>query len=209
MLRVIAAVSVALTLAGCGGESLWASDEEVARAVYVAPPPPSVTLFTVINGRTGAGAHTGLLINASQRVLFDPAGTWTHPAAPERNDVHFGMTDRVVNFYRDYHARDTADEHFYIIEHTLVLSPGTAELLMQRAMSNGAVAKANCANSISAILRDVPGFESLPQTYFPKKLGAAFGALPGVTERIVTEENDNPGEGHGVVMVDKKGRRIN
>jgi len=53
----------------------------------------------------------------------------------------------------------------------------------------------------------VPGFESLPSTWFPVKLGDAFGQLPGVTTRIVTEENDGS-EQHNVIFVDKDGNRI-
>ncbi len=208
MLRLISALLLALALSACA-ESLWATDDEVARATYVAGPPTEITLMTTINDRNGSGAHSALLINGSQRVLFDPAGTWSHPTAPERNDVHFGMTDRMVNFYLDYHARDSADEKFHVIEQKLLVSPAVAETILQAALSNGAVPKAHCASSIAGILRPVPGFGSLRQTMFPIKLAESFGELPGVTTRIVTEENDNPGAGHGVVLVDKKGMRVN
>lgn len=209
MLRIAAVLCAALFLTACSGEKIWAPDDKVAAARYVAPRPTTITLFTGINDRNGTGAHSGLLINGSQRVLFDPAGTWTHPAAPERNDVFFGMTDRILAFYRDYHARDSETEKFHQIEQTIEVSPEIAELILQKALANGAVPKAHCAQSISSLLRTVPGFESLPQTYYPKKLAEGFRQLPGVTERIITEENDNPGEGHGVIMVDKKGNRIN
>ncbi|MCB5408913.1 hypothetical protein [Pseudogemmobacter faecipullorum] len=207
MLRGITAFAVVLMLAGCA-QSIRAPEEEVARAAYVGGP-PSVTLFTVINDRNGSGAHSGLLINGSQRVLFDPAGTWSHPRVPERDDVHFGISEPVLNFYRDYHARDSDTETFHIVETTINLSPDVAELILQRALANGAVAKANCARSISALLKDVPGFENLQGSWFPKRLGKSFEQLPGATSRIVTEENDNPGQGHGVVLVDKKGNRVN
>ena len=76
-------------LAGCAGTaaSVWAPDEAVARARYVHEAPPSITLITVVNNTTGGGAHSALLINADERVIFDPAGTWHHPQLPERNDV--------------------------------------------------------------------------------------------------------------------------
>lgn len=209
MLRALPALGLVAVLSACGVDKTWAPDDQVAAARYVAGPPPSVTLFTVINDRNGTGAHSGLMINASQRVLFDPAGTWELPGIPIRNDVHFGITDRVLNFYRDYHARDSETEKFHIIERTVVVSPEVAELILQRAMSNGAVAKAFCANSIADILRGAPGFEGLPATMFPIKLGEGFATLPGVQTQIITEENDNPGLGHGVIMVDKKGNRIN
>ncbi|WP_112311189.1 hypothetical protein [Pseudogemmobacter bohemicus] len=208
MYRLFAALAMVLTLSSCA-ESIWAPDDQVARATFVAGAPTEITLFTTINDRNGSGAHSALLINGSQRILFDPAGTWQHDAAPERNDVHFGMTDRMVNFYLDYHARDSESEKFHVIERKLLVSPAVAEEILQRALSNGAVPKAHCARSIAGILRPVPGFEGLTSSYFPKRLDASFAGLPGVTTRIVTEENDNPGAGHGVVLVDKKGQRVN
>lgn len=195
LLRVLAACSVALTLAACGAEPVWAPDEQVAAARYVAEGPKSITLFTVVNNRSGSGAHSGLLINASERIMFDPAGTWHHPRIPERNDVHYGITDKMVLFYIDYHARET----FRVQEQTLIVSPEVAEMVAQRAKAYGAVPKAQCANSVSNILRGVPGFESIPATYFPNKLHDAFAQLPGVTEREIRDEDaDN---NHGVLIV--------
>lgn len=195
LLRALAAGSVALTLAACGAEPVWAPDEQVAAARFVAEGPKSITLFTVVNNRSGSGAHSGLLINASERIMFDPAGTWHHPRIPERNDVHYGITDKMVLFYIDYHARET----FRVQEQTLIVSPEVAEMVAQRAKAFGAVPKAQCANSISSILRGVPGFESISATFFPNKLHDAFAALPGVTEREIRDEDaDN---NHGVLIV--------
>ncbi|MFZ1468498.1 MAG: hypothetical protein WAT09_05920 [Paracoccaceae bacterium] len=208
MIRVILVMATLLGLAACGADRTFDPQEKVDAARYVAGAPTYVTLYTVINDRNNSGAHSGLLINASQRVLFDPAGTFYYPHAPIQNDVHFGMTDAAVAFYLDYHARDTPTEKFHVVERTLIVSPETAELILRRVQGNGAVSKALCAESISSILRGVPGFESLPSTWFPIKLGDAFGELPGVTTRIVTEENDNLGQ-HGIVLVDKKGLRMN
>lgn len=193
-----------IVLTACGAaEPKWAPDADVARATYVHDGPPSITLFTVTSTTNGSGAHSGLLINGSQRVMFDPAGTWMHPGLPERNDVHFGLTPKMVNFYIDYHARETFDVH----EQTVIVSPQVAELVMQRAMGYGAVPKANCARSISSILSDVPGFESLPTTYFPNKLMRAFAKLPGVTQRTITDTDaDN---NHGVLLVQAGDPRLN
>jgi hypothetical protein len=203
MIRLVLALMAVLTLAACGAEPKWASDEAVARARYVHGDPPSVTLYTVVSTKDGAGAHTGLLINGAERIMFDPAGTWYHPALPERNDVHFGITPKMLNFYIDYHARETYD----VIEQTIVVSPGTAELVAQRAKAYGAVPKAMCANSVSSILRGVPGFESLPQTYFPNKLSEAFAKLPGVTTRKITD--DDADNNHGVLLVQLGDPRLN
>jgi len=196
MRRLIACLAAVALLSACGGaEPVWAPDEAVQSARYVHNGPPSVTLYTVLATRDGSGAHAGLLINGSQRVMFDPAGTWRHPRIPERNDVHFGMTPRLVNFYIDYHARETFD----VVEQTVVVTPEIAELVMQRAKAYGAVPKAQCTIAIATILRDVPGFGDLPRTWFPKTLMEAFGEKPGVTQRVITD--DDADNNHGVLLV--------
>lgn len=196
MLRLLACLAAAMLLQACGGaEPKWAPDDEVARARYVHAGPPTVTLYTVLSTANGSGAHAGLMVNSGERVMFDPAGTWKHPRLPERNDVHFGMTDKMVAYYIDYHARVTYD----VVEQTLVVSPETAALVMARAKAYGAVPKAQCTVAVSAILRGVPGFEQLPSTWFPKRLMEEFGRIPGVQTRTITDEDAD--QNHGVLLV--------
>ncbi len=192
-LLLLIAGFLVLSLAGCVGpaEPKWASDAEVARARYSDGKPPKITLFTVVSNRSGAGAHTGLLINGSQRVLFDPAGTWYHPQLPERNDVHYGMSDPIVAFYIDYHTRIT----YHTVIQEISVSPQVAELAIQRVQEYGAVPKAQCAFATSGILRGLPGFESIPRTWFPKRLSRAFAKLPGVTTRIARDNDPDDNKG--------------
>jgi hypothetical protein len=195
MRRLVLCFVALLGLAACAAEPVFAPQEAVSAARYVHDGPTSITLYTVINNRSEAGAHSGLLINASQRVMFDPAGTWRHPRIPERNDVHYGITPRIVNFYIDYHARET----FRVIEQTVVVSPGVAELVKQRAEAYGAVPKAQCSNSVTSILGGVPGFEGIRSTWYPKKLSDQFGQVPGVTSRTITD--DDADKNHGVLLI--------
>lgn len=195
MRRLVLCLAMLLALSACTAEPKWATDEAVTRAAYVHDGPPSVTLFTVINNRSQEGAHAALLINASQRVMFDPAGTWHHPRLPERNDVHFGMTPKMVNFYIDYHAR----ESFRVIEQTVLVSPQVAQMVLERAKAYGAVPKAQCARSVGSILNGVPGFKSIPVSWYPKKVMEAFGRLPGVTQRTITDTDAD--SNHGVLLV--------
>jgi hypothetical protein len=199
LLRLLFGLVVALGLAACGAESKWAPQEQVDAARFVAGPPNYITLYTVVNTRTGSGAHSAILVNASERVIFDPAGTWYHPKLPERNDVHFGMTDKAIAFYLDYHTRIT----YNTIEQTIYVSPEVAELVLERVKAYGAVPKAMCTSANSSILRGVPGFESLPQTFYPKVLSTAFGKLPGVTTRVITD--DDADDNHGVLLVQRDG----
>lgn len=202
MKRLLLALCATLTLTACGAEPVWAPDEAVAAARYQHPGPTSVTLYTVLSTRSGSGAHAGLLINGSQSVLFDPAGTWRHPMLPERNDVHFGITPKMVNFYIDYHARETYD----VVEQMIEVTPEVADLIMARALAYGAVPKANCTIALSRILDGVSGFESLPKTWFPKRLMEGFAELPGVTTRRITD--DDADDNHGVLLVQANNPRF-
>ncbi len=191
--RAFIAIAALLIISACTGpaEPKWASDADVARARYVHDGPPMLTLYTVIGNGTGFGAHASLMINADKRLIFDPAGTWHHPQLPERNDVHFGMSDPVVDFYVDYHTRVT----FHTVIQTLEVTPEVAAAAKAQALAHGAVPKAQCAISIGNILRNVPGFEDAPSQYFPKRLMAYFGAKPRVETRIFRDfdSDDNSG----------------
>lgn len=187
------ALLAVLVLSACGAaEPMWAPQDEVNRAHYVHGGQPSLTLYTVVSNSTGAGAHTGLLINApSQRALFDPAGTFRHPHLPERNDVHYGMSDKAVDYYIDYHARVT----YHVVEQTVPVSAQVAELALARAKAYGAVPKAQCAASTSNILAELPGFEDVPQTMFPKKLMQYFDTRPDVARDVIYDDSpDNKGK---------------
>ena len=74
-------------LMGCGTvlrEEVLAPQADIDRVAYVHPGPKSLTLLTMKNTGSGNGAHSGLMINASQRVLWYPAGTFGHETIPER-----------------------------------------------------------------------------------------------------------------------------
>ncbi len=194
MLARLAPVALVL-LAGCGAGAPYASDETVARVAYHDPVgPPSLTLYTVLNNRSGEGAHTALLVNASERVLFDPAGSFETPRAPERNDVLHGMSPAVVTAYEDYHARVT----YHAEVQTVAVSPEVAEMALRAVEDHGAVPHAFCAQSTSGILQSLPGFESVGRTYFPKRLMREFAAIPGVTQRAVY---DNDPDDHRAKLV--------
>jgi hypothetical protein len=199
MLRLVLSLVALLGLAACGAEPKWAPEEQVQAARYVEGPPTYITLYTVINKSSGSGAHSAILVNGSERVIFDPAGTWHHPRLPERNDVHFGMTEKALAFYIDYHSRKTYD----VIEQKVYVSPEVAELVLAKVKAYGAVPKAMCTDATSGILRTVPGFESMPATWYPKKLSDAFGQLPGVQSRVITDDDDD--SNHGVLLVQANG----
>ena len=187
MRRFLLAIVLPAILAGCGAEPVWAPQEVVSRALHTTGDAPSITLYTVIRTASGEGAHSALLVDNDHRAIFDPAGTWRHRAAPDRNDVHFGMTPQMLEFYIDYHARET----YYVVEQRVPVSAEVAARAMQEIQAYGAVPKAMCAVSVSEVLRKLPGFEDIRGTYFPRRLMRDFARRPGVQERIITDDDSD------------------
>jgi hypothetical protein len=197
--RVFLAASLPAVLSACGADNIWASDEAVRQARYVSPEMPSITLFTVIGIPRGEGGHSALMINGSQRVIYDPAGSWNHPRIPERHDVLYGITDNFKNFYIDYHAR----VNYWVAEDTVPVSREVADLAIRRVEGNGSASKALCALQTRTVLRGIPGFEKVPATMSPIKLRKWFLTLPGVTSK--RHMDGDPANNHDVLLQQKDG----
>ena len=75
MRLTLTCVALLAALSACSAIAPSASDEEIAAVAFRNDGPASVTLMTVINTSSGSGAHSALLIDGPQRVIFDPAGT--------------------------------------------------------------------------------------------------------------------------------------
>lgn len=197
MFRALAVLAL-MTLAACGGaDNIYADDAAVAKARYTSQDSPSITLYTVVNLKTGAGAHSALLVEGSESVLFDPAGSYKMRLMPERGDALYGASPRWMAAYIDYHARDT----HYVRSQKLYLPAAQTEQILTAIKTNGAVPKANCANSISAILIDA-GLLNINRTLFPKVLEAAFAENPNTIHRTITDATAE--KNHGVVYLDRK-----
>lgn len=201
--RIVIALALPLFLAACGADNKWASDEAVRSARYVSDQPPSISLMTVVGIPRGEGGHSALLINGSQQIIFDPAGSFVHPYAPERHDVLYGVTPAMRNVYIDYHARNVAGEHYYVAVDTVPVSAAVAEAAIRAAEANGPANKAFCANATTSVLRQVPGFEGAPGGFSPIKMRNWFQTIPGVQS---TEYRDNdPRLVHGDLLKMKDG----
>ena len=185
--RLLAVLLAPLVVAGCAGTGTWAPMEAVEAARYAHPGAPEIALITVVNNRTGSGDHTGLVVSGSERVLFDPAGRWEHPDAPERGDVHFGMTPRMLRSYINMHARET----HHVIVQRIAVSPEVAALALRRVQDAGPVASAFCARATGEVLRGLPGFEAIPVQWYPITLSRAFGALDGVETHVIRHDDDD------------------
>ena len=101
-----------IALLGCGPKISKMSDLALQNAAYRHAGPTTLSLMTMVINGSGTGAHTSLMINASQRVIFDPAGTVRHARLPQKADVLFGVTPAIEDFYIRAHARKT---HYVVI----------------------------------------------------------------------------------------------
>lgn len=178
MLRRTFLISAPLVMAGCATtNSVWAPDSAINAAIFRGTGPKSLTLYTMRNTGSGNGAHSSLVINASQRVLFDPAGSFWNSQIPERNDLLFGISPQIEDYYVSFHARQT-----YYVEGQKVLVPiDVAEKALQIAQTYGPVGQGRCTRAVSTILSYLHGFETIRSTFFPNTLRDQFQTLPGVT----------------------------
>ncbi|MGX9356996.1 hypothetical protein ACS3SW_18060 [Roseobacteraceae bacterium S113] len=176
-----------LALAGCAYDTRFDDPELIEQARYVHDGPPALTLYTMVSNNNGAGAHTSLMINASQRVIFDPAGSVSFTGIPENADILYGITPAYAKAYESAHARST----YHVVVQRIEVSAAVAERALQLALAAGPVPQSQCANSTSTLLSQLPGFESISSTWFPVNLSDDFGKVPGVTTRKHFEDDGN------------------
>ena len=74
-------------------------------------------------------------------MLYDPAGTFTHPDLPRRGDVHYGMTPRYVDYYERYHARFD----YFVEAQQVPLTRTQADQMIANAKAQGQGMKMTCA----------------------------------------------------------------
>ncbi|NNU79691.1 hypothetical protein HMH01_04475 [Halovulum dunhuangense] len=174
---------IALT-AACAVET-GAPPDEIARARHVSGEAPYIAVVSMVDNTDGRAAHSALVINASERVIYDPAGTFDHPDMPERGDIHYGADDRMISYYERYHARFSHHVHVQKIP----VSPAVAEMALRRAQAQGPSPKMFCTVHTTEVLRDVPGFEGLRVSFFPEVLREQIAAFPGVENRYRYEQD--------------------
>ncbi|APE42626.1 hypothetical protein BOO69_03720 [Sulfitobacter alexandrii] len=189
MKRLLTGLALIALVAGCAVDtSPDASPDAVAAAAFRAPGPKKLTVITMINNRTGKGGHTALLVNGSQQVIFDPAGSFREERVVERGDVIYGVSPGWLQAYKSAHARST----FHVVSQEMVVTPEQAETALRLVQSNGAVPGAYCTNATTSLLRQVPGFENIDVTFYPEKLMQQIAKRPGVvTTRYFEDDEGN------------------
>ena len=185
--RLAALLAGVALLSACSvDQSPDSPPDVVAAAAYRSPEPPSITVMTMVNNRTGSGGHSALLINGSQRVIFDPAGSFRDPRLPERGDVLYGVTPGWLQAYRSAHARST----FHVVSQTIPVSAAQAEQALKLALSNGAVPGAYCTQATTGVLSRVDGFGQISRTFYPVNLMEQVATLPNVTTTKLYENDE-------------------
>jgi len=171
-MRIFLALIFAGLLSACTGSTDLPPADQIARKAYVSGSPASVTLVTMKS------------VKGSERVLYDPAGSFSLPKyAHENRDVHYGITDEIMEIYNFYHARKS---HFVeMLE--LPVSRAMADQLIARAVEVGPQPKMFCARAVGQVLKPVGPFGDVPITFYPEPVHAAFAEIPGVKRTEVRE----------------------
>lgn len=181
-LAALAALS-ACTVPNKGG----ATPDEVARAAYVHDGPPKLTLYTMLSNRSGSGAHTSLMVNGSQRVAFDPAGSFRKEGIVSHNDTVYGMTPYLTDVYTRFHARET----YHVVVQEIEVSPEVAELALQMVVNHPAVMQSYCARATSELVAKLPGFEDVKPSFYPRALMDQFAAKGASFRRLYEYDDDD------------------
>lgn len=190
LLRFVLLIGMALTVSACGynqSDIPPSSIETVQASTYRHNGAPALTLFTAISNSTGEGAHSALMVNGSQRVIFDPAGTFRKEGAIiERGDVLYGATPRMVDSYTRFHARET----YHVVVQHLEMPGDAAEAVLRDVLTYGDVPAALCTSSTSTVLSRASLPSPIRNTMFPKRLMEQFAQVPGVETRELFEYDD-------------------
>ncbi|MHA3978019.1 hypothetical protein ACW9UR_10075 [Halovulum sp. GXIMD14794] len=197
LVRLFAPVLLLMTVAGCAVEEA-APYEEISRARHVSDEEPYVAVVSMVSNKSDRAAHTALFINASERVIYDPAGTFQHDSMPERGDIHYGATDRMIDYYERYHARFSHHVHVQKI----YVSRDVAEQTLRRAQAQGPSPKSFCTTHTIKVLNDVDGLPQFESSFYPEKLRSQVARMLQVEDRYVYEYDtakELPPEARGAI----------
>ncbi|MBL1438139.1 MAG: hypothetical protein COB08_018300 [Rhodobacteraceae bacterium] len=178
-------LGLSLFITGCASNSGTAPAEAISAAQFSNSAPASVSLITMINANSEFGEHSALLINGSQQIIYDPAGSFRHTQLPRRDDVVYGITPLFASYYNSYHARFG----YYVKVQTLEISREQADAMIAASQARGHVGKLFCAAAISDVLNDFPQFSDIPVTLFPGAIMKRVAQNDAVDTLIIREDD--------------------
>jgi hypothetical protein len=183
-----AAFCCALLLAGCGGLDPSADADllqelRAETSYFPDNAPPSATLL-LSEHKGGSGAvHAALVITGSERVIYDPSGSFTHPDTRRLGDVVYGASDPVVEMF----ALHNADKDHDAMMRRIPLSAEEAEQMLARARSRGGAMPGYCAKSVADVMRAAPRFAAMRDTFWPSNVLEDFVQFGPVETRVVSD----------------------
>lgn len=169
---------LAMASAGCSITApVYDSPDTIAAVRHTTDDPPSLTLYTSVNEKSGFGEHTALMINGSQRVIYDPAGRFKHPDVRENGDVLYGVTPEVLAAYNAHQSGG----HYTALTQYIEVPADVAEAAIVAAEAQGVSSDGLCTVNTSQILKQLKGFENIETAIWPSNLMWNFAERSGVT----------------------------
>lgn len=165
-----------------------ASDEVIKKATYHSKNPPSVSLVTVNSHDifSRLGTHTALIVNASQQVIYDPAGTYKNTRAPSKYDLFYGASPDVIKSFIAYHIDNVSS----VVVQTKEVPMAVAEALLKDIERQGPSRHSQCSKTVSNLLHKTPGFESINPSLLPFRTMRAFATLNGIKTLEYHDKNN-------------------
>ena len=189
--RVFISGAGTASLLACGPSYERASQDEVNAAFYHHGGPPQIALLSMVSTGNDVSEHAGIMVNGSQRILYDPAGTYDSSqvpnwkAFPRRNDIHYGLTDRAFLQYKRFHAR----VGYYVHQQTVTVPLEVANRAIRLCEERGETKFLFCAQSASWVLKQLPGFTHIKSTFSPENLRRDFAKVAGVVDSELHESD--------------------
>ncbi len=184
----LASAVVACLLTGCAGVDLTTDAEFIkelrAETSYLPVNAPPSTTLVLAEHKGGSGAvHAALIVTGSERLIYDPSGSFTHPDTRRYGDVVYGASDDIVELF----ALHNADKNHDAVMRTIALQPEEAETMLDAARTHGGAMPGFCAKSVASVLRSVPRFASMRDTFWPSNVQQDFESIAPVAIRSVTD----------------------
>lgn len=180
------ALGFSLILSACANPNAGtAPADEIVASRFANPEPAYISLLTMVNSNSGFGEHAALLINGSQQIIYDPAGSFRHSELPRRDDVVYGVTPLYADYYNSYHARFG----YYVRVQRLEITRAQADAMIAASIARGSVPKLWCASAIADVLDDFPQFSDIRPTFFPGAIMKRVANIPGIVTTEIREDD--------------------